>query len=346
MKAAALTALRTVEIQDVPDPEISRETDVLLDVNVVGVCGSDMHYYRTGRIGEMVVEYPFRVGHEFSGTVREVGPAVRNLRPGQRVAVDPLVWCGQCEQCLSGRRHTCLDQVFLGCPGQIEGCLSERIVMPAACCSPLPDGVSSEQGALVEPFSIGLYSQRLAGDVNGKAVGIFGAGPIGLCVLAACRAAGARAVYVTDIREYRAEMARQFRADWTGNPESSDVVEEILAIEPNGLDAAIECAGEQDTVDQAVALLKPGGTLVLTGIPEFDEMTFPISTIRRKELTIQNVRRQNECVEPAIEMVASRAVVLDEMVTHRYSLEETQTAFDTIADYKDNAVKAVIEVCR
>ena len=136
MKAAFLTGICKIELGDVPSPTIQNETDVLLDVEVVGLCGSDMHYYRTGRIGEMVVEYPFITGHEFAGRVLEVGPAVTNVKVGQRVAVDPLMWCGRCDQCLSGREHTCRNQKFLGCPGQSPGCLCERIVMPAQSCFP------------------------------------------------------------------------------------------------------------------------------------------------------------------------------------------------------------------
>jgi L-iditol 2-dehydrogenase len=344
MKAALLTDIRTVEIRDIPSPPPPGPGEVLLDVLAVGVCGSDMHYYRTGRIGDQVVKFPYRVGHEFAGRVVAVGPNAGQMSEGDVVAVDPLIWCGRCDQCLAGREHTCRNQKFLGCPGQADGCLCEQIVMPAACCTPVPEGVSPEQAALVEPFSIGLYTQQMARAVAGKSVAILGAGPIGLCTLAAANAGGARAVYMTDIRENRAQLARTMGATWAGNPQREDIVSTILAAEPDGVDCAVEAAGEQSTLDQAVALLRPGGTLAMVGIPELDRVSFPVASMRRHELTIQNIRRQNRCVEPAVEMLATGQVDLAPMVTHRVGLQETSHIFDIVADYKDNAVKAIIEV--
>ncbi|MBN1942347.1 MAG: alcohol dehydrogenase catalytic domain-containing protein [Phycisphaerae bacterium] len=344
MKAAYLTGIRGVEVGDWPEPKLERDTDVLLQVETVGVCGSDMHYYRTGRIGEMVVDYPFIAGHEFSGRVLEAGKAVKNVSVGRRVTVDPLMWCGRCDQCRKGREHTCRNQKFLGCPGQADGCLCERIVMPAESCFPVPENVTAQQAALLEPFCIGLYARTLAGDVAGKSVAILGAGPIGLCVYQACRAAGAKKIYMTDVRPERVEFARRYGADWVGNPETQNATADILAAEPDALEVVFEAAGEQPAIDQAVDLLAPGGKLLLIGIPEVDRVSFHISAARRKELTIQNVRRQNHCVPPAVELLAARKIDLDPMVTHTFTLDETKQAFDIAADYKDNVIKAMIEV--
>lgn len=344
MKAAYLTGIRGVEVGDRPEPKLVHDADALLRVETVGVCGSDMHYYRTGRIGEMVVKYPFVVGHEFSARVLEVGSAVTHLSVGQRVTVDPLMWCGRCDQCRKGREHTCRNQKFLGCPGQADGCLCERIVMPAECCFPVPDGVTARQAALLEPFCIGLHARTLAGDVAGKRVAILGAGPIGLCVYQACRAAGAAKIYMTDIRPERVDFARRYGVDWVGNPETRNVTADILAAEPGGVDIVFEATGEQSAIDQAVELLCPGGMLLLIGIPEVDRVSVHISSVRRKELTIQNVRRQNRCVPPAIELLAEKKIDLDPMVTHTFTLDQTKQAFDIAADYKDNIIKAMIVV--
>lgn len=344
MKAAYLTGIREVDVGDWPEPKLQNDTDVLLQVETVGVCGSDMHYYRTGRIGEMVVEYPYLVGHEFSAKVLEVGSAVTNVAVGRRVTVDPLMFCGQCDQCRKGRENTCRNQKFLGCPGQADGCLCERIVMPAECCFTVPQNVTAQQAALLEPFCIGLYARKLAGDVAGKSVAILGAGPIGLCVYQACRAAGAGKVYMTDIRPERVDFAKRYGATWVGNPETQDVVSEILAAAPGGVDVVFEAAGQQATIDQAVELLTPGGTLLLIGIPEEDRISMHVSSVRRKELTIQNVRRQNHCVPAGIELLAAGKIDLDPMVTHTFPLDETKQAFDIAADYRDNVIKAMIEV--
>ncbi|MDA0576461.1 MAG: alcohol dehydrogenase catalytic domain-containing protein, partial [Verrucomicrobia bacterium] len=174
-----LTGIRQMIGGDVADVRLANDTDVLLRVGAVGVCGSDVHYYMRGRICSQVVTYPYRVGHEFAGTVVAVGPAVRRIQVGDRVAVDPAMSCGNCDQCLAGRAHTCRSLRFLGCPGQADGCLAEFIVMPEECCYPLREGTTLEQGALVEPLSIGIYAVRLAGAVRGAHVGILGCGPIG-----------------------------------------------------------------------------------------------------------------------------------------------------------------------
>lgn len=345
MKVAYLTALRTVEIREEPKPRLQRDDDVLIRVDTVGVCGSDMHYYRTGRIGDQVVQYPWIVGHECAGTVEAVAPGATGVAVGDRVAVDPLVACGRCDQCLSGRAHTCRDQAFLGCPGQLAGSLADYITMPAACCYGVPDAMTTTQATMIEPFSIGYYAaRRLAGDVTGKTVAILGSGPIGLCVLAALKHGGAGAVYMTDLRDNRLELARTMGADWTGNPRSHDIVSAIEQAQPLGVDLAFECAGEQDTLDQCVEVLTPGGTLLVVGIPELDRISFLMDQMRRKELLVQNVRRQNDCMADAIELVATGQVDLDAMVTHNYSIEQTNEAFDVVADYRDNAVKAMIHL--
>jgi L-iditol 2-dehydrogenase len=307
------------------------------------VCGSDIHYFSEGGIGDQRVSYPFRVGHELSATVVEVGPAVECVQAGDRVAVDPAMSCGRCHQCRSGRSHTCTELIFLGCPGQAEGCLSEYIVMPEECCFPVPDSLSPEEAALVEPLSIGMYAEKSAAPIKGAGVGILGCGPIGLCVLLPALAEGAAAVYVTDKIEERLEVARSAGAAWTGNPLRQDIVAEISDHEPELLDLVFECCGQQEALDQAIELLKPGGKLMIIGIPEGNRISFDINEMRRKEIAVQNVRRQNGCMQPAIEFIA-RGHDVSFMITHHFSLEESQKAFDLVAGYRDGVVKAMIRV--
>lgn len=344
MKAALLTRLREIEIGDLPPPRLANPRDVMLRIDAVGVCGSDVHYYRTGRIGAAVVEYPFVMGHECAGTVEAVGTEVSQLKPGQRVAIDPLVACGDCDQCRGGRANTCRNQRFLGNPGELSGALEEYVVLPQECCHPIPDSMTPAQAAMVEPLSIGVHAQRLAHTEAGATIAILGSGPIGLSVLLACRAAANGTAYMTDLIDERLAMAEQLGAAWTGNANQRDVVEDIHEIEPNGMDFVFECAGEQETLDQAVELLKPGGTLVMVGIPEFDEVSFHAHTLRRKELTLKNVRRQNHCIAPAIELVSSGKINVDPLVTHHFPLRETGAAFDLVSGYRDGVIKAMIHV--
>ena len=239
MKAVVLTGIRKMELRDIPAPRIEKDTDVLLKVGAVGVCGSDVHYYTTGRIGSQVVKYPFRVGHEFAATVQDVGRRVKRLTPGQRVAVEPAMSCGVCDQCRVHRRHTCRKLRFLGCPGQAEGCLCEYIVMPAECCYPVKRRTTLEQAAIAEPLSIGVYAVEHSVHMRGARIGILGAGPIGLSVLHAAIVRKAGRIYVTDKIEARMAAALCAGADWTGNPAKQDVVAEISAKEPLLLDAGL-----------------------------------------------------------------------------------------------------------
>lgn len=344
MKAALLTGIRQLEIRQVPEPQLIRPKDVLLRIHTVGVCGSDIHYYAAGRIGLQVVQYPATVGHECAGIVVAKGRDVTDLQAGQRVAVDPLAPCGECDQCLAGRFHTCRNQSFLGCPGESPGALAEYLVMPSRCCYPIPDSMSWAQAAMVEPFSIGLYAQRMASLPAQAKVAILGSGPMGLCVLLACRAAGPCNTYVTDLLDKRLDVARSSGADWVGNPNRDDGIAEIAKLEPLGLDVVFECAGQQATLDQAVQLLKPGGTLIVIGIPEVDRVSFNIHLLRRKELNIRNVRRQNECMVPAIHLISSGAVNVDRLMTHVFPFPETKNALDLVADYRDGVVKAVVQL--
>jgi L-iditol 2-dehydrogenase len=344
MQAMQLTGIRQMQLRTVPDPEIRRPDDVLLRIRAVGVCGSDVHYYTQGRIGSQVVSYPFAVGHEAAGVVEAVGPAVRHVRPGDRVAVDPPVSCHACDQCQSGRHHTCRKLKYLGCPGQLEGCLGELLVMPEECCFPLPATMSFADAALIEPLSIGVYAVRQSIPMPGAKVGILGAGPIGVSVMLPALAAGAAAVYVTDPIAPRRDLVCRHGACWAGDPGRLDVVQEIGEREPLLLDVVFECCGQQSALDQGLALLKPGGKLMLIGIPEFERYSFDAETGRRRELCLQHVRRQNACVQPALDLVVGGKVAPGFMVTHTFSLARAKEAFDLVAGYTDGVLKAMIEV--
>ncbi|HEX3000260.1 MAG TPA: alcohol dehydrogenase catalytic domain-containing protein [Armatimonadota bacterium] len=343
MKAMRLTGIRQMEMMDVPQPELQADTDVLIRMKTVGVCGSDVHYYVDGKIGSQVVQYPFTVGHEGSGVVEKVGPAVTRVRPGDRIAIEPAMPCWQCDQCLADRPHTCRKLRYLGCPGQADGCLSEFIVMPEASCCPIPATMSFDEAAISEPLSIGVYGVKQSIPMEGAKVGILGAGPIGLSVLMPARAQGAAKIFITDRIDARLKLARKAGADWSGNPDHEDVVAAITAIEPSQMDVVFECCGQQEALDQASELLKPGGKLMMIGIPTVDRVSFSIDKLRRKEICIQNVRRQNHCVQPALDMIARKDFNVAVMATHRFPLAQTKEAFDMVAAYRDGVVKAMID---
>ncbi len=344
MKAMQLTGLRQMEMREVPTPRIRDPKDVLIKMKTLGICGSDVHYYLTGRIGSQVVQFPFAVGHEGAGEVVAVGAAVTRVRPGDRIAIEPAVSCGACDQCLAGRPHTCRKLKFLGCPGQLEGCLSDYLVMPEASCFPIPDTMSFDEAAISEPLAIGVYAVKQSIPLKGAKIGILGAGPIGLSVLLVALAQGAESVYVTDKIDGRLQVAAECGAHWTGNPDEMDVAGAVAAAEPLLLDAVFECCGEQEAMDQGVAMLKPGGKLMLIGIPPTAATVhFSPDQCRRKELCIQNVRRQNHCVQTALDLIAAKVFDVNRMVTHRFRFADARAGFDLVAGYKDGVVKAMID---
>ena len=305
MKVAHFTGLKRLEIVDAPMPRLDRPDAVLLRIDRVGVCGSDVHYYMEGRIGDQALTYPATLGHECAGTVIETGAEVEHLRPGDRVAVDPAMVCGTCDQCRAGRTNTCRNLRFMGGPGEASGALAEYYVLPAENCLPLPDGMALDEAVLVEPLSVGLHAVRLSQIAPTMSVAILGAGPIGLSTLLCAKDAAPCTVYVTDLLDERLAVARQCGADWIGNVKNDDATPAILRQKPWGLDLVFECSGDPACIDQAEELLAPGGTLVLVGIPPINRVRLDIHRMRRKELTFKNVRRQRDCMKPVIGMIGA-----------------------------------------
>jgi len=343
MKAALLTGVRSIEIREVPAPRIVKDDDVLVRSGVVGICGSDLHYYLSDTVGGDRVSYPFIPGHECAGTVEAVGRAVSRVKPGDQVVIEPAVSCGQCDQCRAGRPHTCRNLLFLGHYGELTGGMAEFCLAPERNCVPLPREMSLVGGALAEPLSIALYAAGLAGPLKVRTTAILGAGPIGLCVALALKAEGGGPLYMTDKVESRVAAAHKAGADWTGNPDRADVVAEVLAREPLGCDLIFECSGDQAALDQGIALLKPGGTLVVVGIPVEARVSFPSGKVRRKEVRIQNVRRQNRCLEKAVEWISRGRVQVDFLATHTFALADAREAYETAAARRGGVLKALVK---
>jgi L-iditol 2-dehydrogenase len=342
MKAALLTGIRKFEIKEIPTPKIINDSDVLIKIKTVGVCGSDIHYYTTGRIGSQIVQFPFVIGHEAAGVVESVGERVTRVRSGQKIAIDPAVSCGHCDQCKAGRENTCRELLFLGCPKQLDGSLSEYIVINERSCFPIKDNMTFDQAALSEPLAIGVYSVERSMIPENADAAILGVGPIGMSVFHVLRTKNVSNVYVTDKIDQRLEFCKTLNPIFTANPDKVDAVKKISELEPLLMDVVYECSGDPDAISQGIQLLKPGGVLVIVGIPEVDEITFPIHELRRKEITIINIRRQVNCTQKAVNLLANGTINMDSMATHHFALEEIQTAFELVANYKDGVMKAMI----
>lgn len=342
MKAFALTGIRETQMITVEDPVITKDTDVIIKMKVAGVCGSDIHYYTKGRIGSQIVNYPFTIGHEGAGEVVETGKSVTKVKKGDRVAIDPAMPCFNCDQCLSGRSNTCRNLKFLGVPGQSAGLLSEYIKMPENSCIPVSDKLSYDEAAISEPLAIGLYAVNKSLPWQSTKVGILGFGPIGMSVLLSAQARGATSVYVTEKLNPRIEMALKCGAKWAANPDKINVEEEIAKEEPLLLDVVFECCGKQEAFDNAINILKPGGKLMIAGIPEFDKWIVDADITRRKEISIFNVRRQEATTESALELMEQGIIDVNLMPTHRFPFKDAKEAFDLVAGYRDGVMKAMI----
>jgi len=342
MKAAVLTGPGKVEVRDVPEPQIGGDDAVLVRNRAVGICGSDLHYYLSDSVGADRVRYPFIPGHECAGVIEAAGRGVTRVKPGSAVVIEPAVSCGTCDQCRTGRPHTCRKLLFLGHYGELTGGMAEFMLAPERNCVPLPAKMTAVQGALAEPLSIAVYATGLAGAVRGKTAAVLGAGPIGLCALMVLKAEGAGFLYATDKMEARVRAADAAGADWSGNPDREDVVDEILRRESLGLDLIFECCGDQAALDQAVALVKPGGTIVVVGIPLESRVSFESSRLRRKEIRIQSVRRQNGCLGKAVGMIHSGRIRVDFLATHSFRLEDAAKAYEMAAARRDGILKAIV----
>ena len=325
--AVRLHGPRDLRVETIAHPGAPAPGEVLLRVSATGVCGSDLHPYETGSIGSTVLAAPLVLGHEFAGVVEQIGDGV-TLPLGARVAVDPLVWCGQCDSCLRGDQNLCRHQSFAGL-APTDGSLRQWMRVPARNCHPISDAISDAEAALLEPLGIALHATDLARIRVGSSVGIWGGGPIGLCLAQTARLAGADPVYLREPLDWRLKMAQTYGAV----PLPPDVE----------VDVAIEAAWARESVQQAMDALRPGGTLVLVGIPFEDGVEFKHSTARRKGLTILMCRRMKRVYGRAIALVESGAVDLKGMITHRFPLGEVPEAFRLNAAYEAGVVKTVIE---
>jgi L-iditol 2-dehydrogenase len=345
MKSARLYGPGTLVIDDVPVPEPG-PGQVLLQVLSVGVCGSGVHYYLDGGIGDDKVKEPFVIGHEFSARVAALGPGVEGPPVGTRVAVDPAISCGTCELCLEGHPNLCDNILFCSTP-PTQGALQEYMVHPADLCFPLPDTVTNEQGAMLEPLGIALHTVHLAKLRPGDTIAILGCGPIGLLTLQVARISGARAAYVTDLVPERLAMAYRMGARATYKADEGDPVAWVMEqTRGRGVDVAFEAAWADETVAQAAEVARRGGKLIMVGIPREDIAAFPAHTVRRKGLTIKYVRRMKHTYPRAIAMVNDGLIDVDSLITHRFTLDKAPEAYSLLASYGDGAMKVVIEVSK
>lgn len=334
MRASVLLRQGVIEMQERPVPTPG-DGEVLVRVGSVGVCGSDVHYYQHGRIGDMVVTGPLVLGHEVSGTVVDVGRGVSEDRVGDRVAIDPQVPCRHCRQCKQGRSNLCPNMEFYATP-PFDGTFCDYVTAPADQAYTVPDSLSDASAALLEPLSVGLWAAHKADVRPGDQVLIAGAGPIGAMVAQAVRARGATDVVVTDFVDSRRERILDFGATRALHP-----VADAATIGAIRADAFVDCSGATPAVLSGIASTRGGGTVVLVGLGA-EEMPLPVQLIATREITVTGVFRYIDTWPRGIELTTSGAVHLDDMVTARYPLEQVEDALN--ADSDPLSMKAVVVV--
>ncbi|MCI9098787.1 MAG: NAD(P)-dependent alcohol dehydrogenase [Lachnospiraceae bacterium] len=343
MKTAVMLGIGKMgfEERDIPTPAAD---EVLVKLDYVGICGSDLHYYETGAIGAYVVEPPFVLGHEPGGVVVEVGENVKHLKIGDRVALEPGKTCGQCEFCKSGKYNLCPEVEFFATP-PIDGVFQEYVAHEANLCFRLPDNVSTLEGALIEPLAVGFHAAIQGGAQAGQTAVVMGAGCIGLVSMMALKAMGVSRVYVVDVMKKRLEKAMELGADGVINGKEKDAVEEVLRLtDGKGCDLSIETAGTQITTVQTVQMSKKGATVVLVGYTASGEANMPLSLALDKELTFKTVFRYRNIYPMAIDAVASGKVNLKGIATHIFDLDDVQHGMDYSIHNKADIVKGVIRI--
>ncbi|MDX1882974.1 NAD(P)-dependent alcohol dehydrogenase [Mycolicibacterium sp. 120270] len=324
MRASVLTGVETLIVEDRPVPSPGPH-EVLVEVAAVGVCGSDVHYYRHGRIGDYVVTAPMILGHELSGRIAAVGDGVAPGRVGQRVAIEPQRPCRRCRACMSGNYNLCPDMKFFATP-PIDGALCRFVTIDAEMAHPVPDSMSDEAAALLEPLSVAIATMRKAAVAPGSSVLIAGAGPIGVMCAQTARAFGAARIVVSDPLPARRERALRFGATEVLDPAATD----IAALDPQ-VDAFVDASGAPQAVVGGVKAVGPAGRVVLVGMGA-DDYALPISYIQNMELIVTGVFRYTNTWPTAIHLVESGLVDLDSLVTGRYDLDHVADALNSDAD--------------
>ncbi|KAI9682316.1 MAG: L-arabinitol 4-dehydrogenase [Caeruleum heppii] len=323
-----------------------KDGEVTVGIRSTGICGSDVHFHRHGRIGPMIVEHDHILGHESAGTILSVHPSVTDLKVGDRVAIEPNVVCHKCEQCLTGRYNGCEKVEFLSTP-PVPGLLRRYVTHPAMWCHKIDD-MSLEDGAMLEPLSVALAAIERSGVKLGDPVLICGAGPIGLITLLCCRAAGAEPILITDVDEGRLKFAKnivpsvrtyQVQLGRSAEDSAKDIISGMDGLEPS---VALECTGIESSVASAIWSVRFGGTVFVVGVGK-NEMTIPFMRLSSREIDLRFEYRYSNTWPRAIRLIRGGVIDLKKLVTHRFDIQDAAKAFATAADPKTGAIKVQIQ---
>ncbi|NHN58760.1 MULTISPECIES: NAD(P)-dependent alcohol dehydrogenase [Halorussus] len=341
MRTAVLTEPGRLVVEDRPRPEPAPD-EALVAVGEVGICGSDLHYYERGRIGDYVVEKPLVLGHESAGEVVAVGDAVPDLEAGDRVALEPGVPCRRCDHCKRGEYNLCPDVTFMATPPD-DGALAEYVAWPADFAHRLPDEVSVREGALCEPLSVGVHAARRGEVGAGDSVLVTGAGPIGLLAMAAARAAGATEVVVADVVDAKLRRASERGADAVVDSGERDLAAAVAAeTDGEGVDVVVEASGAESAIAGSLDAVRRGGTVVFVGLASASEIPLDVVGIVDSELDVRGSFRYRNTYPAAVGLIADGAVDVAGIVDFEMDLDEVEAAFERATN--PETVKGMVTV--
>jgi L-iditol 2-dehydrogenase len=341
-KVAYMTGLGKMEVKEVPMPEGDlASNDVLVNIKAVGICASDLHFYDTGKCGELELTLPSVLGHEPAGEIVQVGSAVKHLKKDDRVFIDPQRPCGQCEHCLKGNYNLCDNMQCMSV--EAEGAFAQYSVRPANMCQKLPDSLSYEAAAMLEPFSFACSVVEKGDMAPGKSVAILGSGPIGLSILLAAKAYGATDIFMTDMVANRLKKAKEMGATRVININEEDYTT-VIKKETNlrGVDIVVDTTGHESsyrTFDKAVIR---GGSIVLVGVGPGEYYDINLAHIRDNEIRLVGIFRFANTSRRAIDMIRTGRVDISLLVSHRIPLSQISEAFDLVRSKADGVIKVVV----
>lgn len=342
MITAYLNGAKNIEIREEKTPEINN-SQVLINIKSVGVCGSDIHYYEHGRIGPFIATEPLILGHESAGIVVKAGSEVKSLKEGTKVALEPGVPCGRCNYCKRGRYNLCPDIFFMASAPREHGAFREYIAYDANFAYPLPHNVSYDEGAMMEPLAAAIFAVRRVDMRPGNTVVVIGAGPIGLLITQVAKACGAPTLIISDVNKARLGMAKEFGATHCINVSEISLIDNVSRItRGGGADVVIEAAGCVESHKESLDLIKRGGTVVFVGWLAEPLVPLDLHKVGVKELDVKGMFRYCNTYPEAISMVASGQVNVKKLITHRYKLEDVEKAILFAAERGEGTIKVVV----
>lgn len=343
MKVCVMTGPRKMEWTefDIPQPQ---KGELQVKLEYVGVCGSDLHFYDEGRLGNWVPDGPLVLGHEPGGVVSAIGEGVKGFEIGDKVAIEPGVPCGHCDSCRMGHYNLCPDVKFMAIPNEKDGVFAEYCTHAASMCFKLPENVDTMEGAMIEPLAVGMHACELSNAKLGDTAIVLGCGCIGLMTIMSLKARGVTEIYASDVMEKRLEKAKELGAIRVFNGKEEDIVEFAKTLPGGGVDQVYECAGNRFTTLQSCKLIRRAGKVTLVGVAAEPQLELDTATLNAMEGKLYSVYRYRNLYPKAIAAVASGAMPVKKVVSHEYDFKDCIEAVDYSLNRKDEVIKSVIKM--